>query len=443
MTSLRKTTISRVTILLTVLSLAAAMTAYLLVKVEVNKFLDAQLREIALNAGSGLQRDAEPQIEIEDEDQLVVQIWDNSGQLVSHSGPPVQIPEQRKPGYFDVTVGNDDWRVYRSSDTNRVVQISQRWSAREEVATHAATGAALPLVAAIPLAWLLIGWSINGVLRGLGNLSADIGRRSADAKDALSVSGVPVEIAPLVSAMDSLITRHQQALEAQRRFVSDAAHELRTPLAALQIQAENLQACDLADPVREIALELGDGTRRAAYLVNQLLSMARAESSGESESETVSLSALIRTVIADVVSVAEAKGVLLSVDIEDDIPIIVRVRDMKMLLSNLLDNAVRYTGFGGLISIRESADGSSVTIEIVDSGCGIPESAMPFIFDRFFRAAPPDIEGTGLGLAIAKATADRNGLQLSLRNRETVTGVIASVVFPLAKTVDGSPRKTA
>lgn len=441
MTSLRQTLMTHITVLLMIVGFAAAATAYVFVKHEVNSFQDNALQEVALNAGLIYRHEIQPRIEAELEDQLVVQIWDHDGKLLHRSGPHVDIPYRTDLGYFDATAGGENWRVFRASDPQHAVQISQRWSAREEVAAYAAAGAAVPLIVAIPIAWLLIAWSVKRVLSGLGQLSADIGERSADARDALSLTGVPIEITPLVGAMNSLIDRHQQALETQRRFVSDAAHELRTPLAALQIQIDNLRARELSGPTRDIATDLLEGIRRAGYLVNQLMTMVRADASMEGEVETVDVAALVNLVVSGFVPIAETKGVRLIVDVEENIPMTTRASDVQLLLSNLLDNAVRYTGPGGRVNVHgKRLDGSAV-IDIVDNGCGIPEAALPFLYDRFFRAAPPDIEGTGLGLAIARTAADRNGFHIAIENRTDCRGAKATVKIPLGSALAGAANR--
>jgi two-component system, OmpR family, sensor kinase len=435
MTSLRKTVMEYVTILLIVVGFAAATTSYYVVKREVNSFQDNALQEVALTAGLIFRNDIQPRIDAELEDQLVVQVWDLSEKPLHRSGPPVEIPAQSELGYSNVTAGGERWRVFRARDAQHAIQISQRWSAREEVAAHAAMGAAAPLIAVIPLAWLLIGWAVGRILAGLGTLSADISRRSVDAKDALSMTGVPTEIAPLVSAMNTLIGRHHQALETQRRFVSDAAHELRTPLAAIQIQVDNLQAQDLPKPTREASEDLLDGIRRATYSVNQLLIMTRADASMESQPEPIEAAVLIQMTVSAAASIAATKGVQLITDIDEG-RVTVRSSDAQLVLSNLVDNAVRYTGPGGRVNVTGKRTDSAFEIRIVDTGCGIPNEALPHIYDRFFRAAPPDIEGTGLGLAIAKAAADRNGMQLQIRNRKDADGVTATVTLPLSKDLE-------
>jgi two-component system OmpR family sensor kinase len=427
MTSLRKTVMVYVTGLLMFVGFAAAAMSYVFVKHEINSFQDNALQEVALTAGLVFRHDIQPRIDAEIEDQLVVQVWDHSEQPLHRSGPPVEIPYQSQLGYFDVSAGGERWRVFRSRDSQHAIQISQRWSAREEVAAHAAAGAAIPLIVAIPLAWLLINWAVKRVLVGLGELSTDIGRRGTDARDPLSLSGVPVEIVPLVGAMNSLIGRHQQALEAQRRFVSDAAHELRTPLAALQIQIDNLRARDLTGPVRDMALDLLAGIRRATYAVNQLLTMTRADATLENDPQTVDIGVFVHMAVSGIAPVAEAKGVTLSTDVEASPTVTVRISDVQLVLSNLLDNAVRYSEPGGLVSIGGKKAGDAFVIEIIDNGCGIPEAAMPHIYDRFFRAAPADNDGTGLGLSIAKAAAERSGLRIEVGNRSDTSGVRAAV----------------
>jgi len=429
MNSLRRTITTRAMLLLAVIGLLTTATSFGLVTYEMNKFLDAQLQEIAVNVGPGDRKGAGPLLESEDEDQLVVRIWDRSGELVHRAGPAVDIPWQSTPGLSDVAAGGQDWRVYRWSHAQHDIQIAQTWSARREIALHAATGAALPLLLAIPLVWVVLGWSIRRTMSGLQRLSAEIGRRSVDAQEPLRPFGVPAEVTPLIVAIDKLVDRHRSALEAQRRFVADAAHELRTPLAALQIQAENLSAAELSKQARELADELRDGVRRASHLASQLLEMARTEGAAVRRQEDVDLVALATSSLADFYPLAEARGVQLGMTA--DVPCTIQSdRDaIGKLIAILLDNAIRYSASGGSVEIRFVDESSVCTLEIVDDGPGIPEDAMPFIYDRFFRAAPQGIEGTGLGLAIARSTAERHGFELTHHNRSGVTGIVARLRF--------------
>ena len=430
MSSLRRTITTRAALLLAAVGLVAAATTFGLVTQEMNKFLDAQLQEIAVNVGPGDRKGSDPLLDSEDEDQLVVRIWDRSGELVHRAGPAVDIRWEPHPGLSDVTAAGQDWRVYRWSHERHDIQIAQAWSARREIAAHAATGAALPLLLAVPLVWAILGWSINRTMLGLRRLSADIGRRSVDAQEPLRPVGVPEEVAPLIVAIDQLVERHRAALEAQRRFVADAAHELRTPLAALQIQTENLLSAELPSQVRELADELGDGVRRASHLASQLLELARTEGASSRERHCIDLVALVTSVLSNVYPLAEARNVRLSMTADKPFKIEADSNAIHKLVGILLDNAIRYSETGGSVEVKITSVGDAgLAIQVLDTGPGIPEDSMPFIYDRFFRAAPPGVEGTGLGLAIAKSTADRHGLELTHRNREDTVGVAAQVRF--------------
>lgn len=435
MNSLRTTILTPITVLLAIFCLAAAAASFGLVTYETNKFLDAQLQEIAtktankklrLKPATGTPRN----FETENEDQLVIHVWDRSGATVHRDGPSVDIPWTPQPGLADAVADGHMWRVYRWSTARYSAQIAQAWSARREIAAFAATGAALPLLLAIPFAWLLVHWSIGRTLREFHRLSTDIGQRSLDAREPLRPEGVPVEITPLITAIDELVERYRQALETQRRFVADAAHELRTPLAALQIQADNLLASNLDDQSREMANELGAGVRRSSYLASQLLEMARTEEQSVLNRRTIDLPALISSVLADFVPLADARGIQLERDIADPASVDCDEAAIQKLLFILIDNAIRYSPQNGLVTVRLSiTDDYLPRIDVLDDGRGILDDAMPFIYDRFFRAAPQEIEGTGLGLAIAKAIANHNGIQLRHRNRTNGIGTIATIIF--------------
>jgi two-component system, OmpR family, sensor kinase len=308
MMSLRKTILVWVTMLLGIVGAGAAAASYYFVKDEADSLLDTQLRQIALNAGEGLSENALPHMTREVEDEVVVQIWNASGQAILRTSP-FDIPRQFRLGFADVEFAGKSWRVYTSSDGVRTAQVAQRWSAREELAGKAALGAALPILSAIPIAWLVILWALNRLLRRLAGFAEVLARRSVDAKDPISLENVPPEIAPLNAALNELIGRHQSAVDRQRRFVSDAAHELRTPLAALQIQVDNLKTHASGTQLEAID-ELNGGVRRASALVEQLLRMARMDDAASSRSRAdMDLKDLVAAAVADHVAIAMKKDV--------------------------------------------------------------------------------------------------------------------------------------
>jgi two-component system, OmpR family, sensor kinase len=440
MMSLRQTILVWITVLLAIIGVGATAASYHFAKVEADKLLDTQLRQIAHNAGEGLSADALPRMAHSVEDEVVIQIWNASGEAILHTSS-VNLPRQSKLGFTDLDVAGKSWRVYTSSDGRRTAQVAQQWSARQEIAGNAALGAALPILGAIPIVWLVIILAINRLLRRLSGLAETLAKRSVDAKDPIPLGDVPREIAPLNIAMNALIGRHQRAVERQRRFVSDAAHELRTPLAALQIQVDNLRthAKSKSGAWRETIDDMNAGVRRASALVQQLLRMARLEDGAPAgRRKDIDLKDLVGEVVADHVAIAMQKDVDLGLSVNDTFGCRLADPETRLLFSNLVDNAVRYTPRGGTVDVVLKKQGADALVEVVDSGCGIPNVALPRIFDRFFRAAPPDIEGTGLGLAIAKAIADRNDFRLTIVNRHDAAGVVARVQIPaLSEERDG------
>lgn len=425
MNSLLRTILAPITALLAAFCLAAAAASFVLVTREANKFLDAQLQEIAINTSKTTPMD----VETGDEDRLVVRVWDRSGAIVYRGGPSVDIPWTHQPGLADAVVDGQMWRVYRWSTAHHNALIAQAWSARREIAAFAAKGAALPLLLAVPLAWLLIRWSIGRTLREFHRLSSAIGNRSLEVRESLQPKDIPTEIVPLIAAINQLVERYRQALETQRRFVADAAHELRTPLAALQIQTDNLLASDLSKQSRELANELGDGVRRSSHLAHQLLEMARSEGSPAVCNRTIDLAALITSILTEFVTLACASGIHLERDIVNPASVDSDDTAVRKILSILIDNAICYSSRDSVVTVKLSLIENQPRIDVMDSGAGIPIDALPFIYDRFYRGASQEIEGSGLGLAIAKAAADRNNIRLLHQRRTDVQGTVATMVF--------------
>ena len=423
MTSLRRTALIWMTALLTVVGVLAFVVSYDLARREAADFLDGQLRQLALNAGVGLADAEAPGAKQDPEDEFVIAIWNPAGEAMRNSPSGIDLPRLSKPGYATIQANGEDWRVYLASDARRSVQVAQRMSVRQEMAEAAAIQAGAPILILIPLAWLIVGWALGQVLGRLKDVAADIAERGVDSREQIPVAGVPSEVRPMVEAMNVLTDRLQHALEKQKRFVSDAAHELRTPLAALHIQIDNLRANAGKDQSSLIS-ELLAGVSRATALVEQLLRLARSEdANGEARREIVDLSELVTQCVADFVPLADAKGVDLGIAARDPVVVQGWPADLKMLFGNLVDNAIRYTPAGGSVDVSVRQNGNSVAVEILDTGCGVAKADIPRLFDRFFRAAPLDVEGSGLGLSIADAVATRHGFAIQIENRADRAGL--------------------
>ena len=432
MSSLRKVALIWATVLLAIVATATVFASRYVAIIEVDKLLDNELQQIAINAGHGLNEDAlRPSLKTEIENRVSVQTWTDTGKLVHESQTTDRIPRQTKLGFSDLEVDGNLWRVFVASDGQLLAQVAQRWSARMEIANHAAAAAAVPLLAAFPIAWMALIFGLDQLLQRLAGFSNALAVRSVDAKDPIILGKMPDEFVPIINAINSLIDRHQRAVEQQKQFVSEAAHELRTPLAALQIQIDNLGSRSDLETRSEISKELSGGIRRAGAMVGQLLKMARLDGPlVYSREADLDLKELMVSVVSDFVLTSAKRGVELSMTIDETPPIKAYDADIRLLFTNLIDNAIRYTTRGGNVEVLIKRGSSGVSVEIVDSGIGISDDALPRIFDRFYRAAPADIEGTGLGLAIARKIAERNSFQLTIANRQDRKGVLAQVLIP-------------
>jgi two-component system OmpR family sensor kinase len=416
--------------LIAMIAAASVVATWHVTTVEINKLLDNELQQIAVNAGQGLSEAAYESLKrTEIENRVAVEVWTESGELI-HSSPGTEtLPRSPDPGFSDVVFGGHAWRVYTGSDGHRFAQVAQRKSARREIANHAAAAAAVPLLAALPIAWIVAIFGLNWLIHQVAGFANALALRGVESKEPVAADEMPREFLPVVSAINSLIDRHQQAIEQQRQFVSEAAHELRTPLAALQIQVDNLRNQPNAESVRE----LGDGIRRVTVMVAQLLRLARLEAPDlPSEGVDIDLKELVLSIISEFVPMSTRDGVDLAVAGKESIRIKASDPEVRLLFANLIENAIRYTPRGGNVEVSIERSPASARVEIRDSGIGIPEHALSRIFDRFYRAAPLDIEGTGLGLAIASKIAERNRFDLKISNRTDGKGVLAQVLMPLS-----------
>ncbi|MBS0219697.1 MAG: sensor histidine kinase N-terminal domain-containing protein [Proteobacteria bacterium] len=407
---------------------------------EANFVFDGLVAQMAIHFEPSASAKSSPLIQYDPEDEIVVQVWDDAGHLI-HSNSELQIPQQRSSDFVSLTIDGTPWRVFTLQGDGRTVQISQRQEVRDEVAQHLALSAALPIFAALPIVWLLVALALGRLFQHLDETSEKILARSLKTTKALPLDGMPEEMKPFIKAMNQLLARQTAAIVQQRHFVSDAAHELRTPLTALQILTDTLseRVNRTSEAVEgELIPELHQAVRRARSLADQLLKLAEVETGPEgASSSTADLREMLLEVIAGLVPAASSRNIDFVVDAETTATILVSSVDLTTLLSVLVDNAVRYSPANSSIDARLNISESKAFVEIRDRGSGIAADALPRIYDRFFRAAPNDIEGAGLGLSIAKAVADRYSFALSIENRIS-GGVIARVTFPLASPASSS-----
>ena len=355
-----------------------------------------------------------------EEEVYLIQLWSKDGRLRESVAPEVgelarSIPLQPRAGLFKYRLGEQPWRIYRADGEYLTVQLAQPESARTGVIRETSRRIIVPLLLQVPLLVLVTWFAVRRGLRPLDQLSAAIEQRHPSALTPLDASSLPPDLQPLVHTLNALLARLETALRQQRDFVADAAHELRTPLAALQLQLDLLKRAETAQD-RELTLSLlGKGIRRATYLIGQLLRIARAEAAhAGADSSPLALQPLAGEAIERHVAAARARDIDLGVTRLEPATICGAASDIEMVLDNLLSNAIRYTPAGGKVDFALYREGACAVIDVVDTGIGIPAAERARIFDRFYRvltvAGDGDTaDGSGLGLAIVKSICERHG----------------------------------
>lgn len=363
---------------------------------------------------------------------FVIQIWTDDGVRVYQSRAYRALPERGALGYSTVTLDNGDWRIYAVHKETRVIQVAQKMETRRDRAISLALHSVWPVLPVSLFLLAAVWWVVTSALSPLNRIGHDLANRNADSLAPVSDQGVPKEVSRLVAELNSLLARMSRALQAQQRFVADAAHELRSPLTALKLQVQTLaRARDEAARDQAIGRLLG-GVDRASRLVEQLLVLARQEPSSEADQPSVvSLAACVEQATGDVAPLAQSRhiqlqhGELMDVDIRGD------AESLRILARNLLDNAVRYTPEHGQVKIDLLMDGATARLTIQDSGAGIDEQNRSRVFDRFYRVPGTAPSGSGLGLAIVKAIAERHGASVEL-GISALGGLAVTVGFPLS-----------
>jgi two-component system OmpR family sensor kinase/two-component system sensor histidine kinase QseC len=402
--------------LVAVASLLAGSLTYRRVLAETSELFDYQLRQMALSLRS--QVSLAPRLELppqqEDAD-FVVQIWNPFGARIYLSRPGLPLVDHVVLGYENLQLQGELWRVYGLQTIDGVIQIAQPERVREALARRAALHVAIPLLLLLPLLGGATFWVVHGSLLPLRRMAAEVQLRDVHMLTPVDADAVPEEVAPLIEALNRLLARLQAAFAVQRAFVADAAHELRSPLTALRIQLQLLDRAPDADALAQARAALGAAVERAIHLVEQLLTLARNEprASGE-DLQLVHLDRAVAAGMADAHALAMARDIDLSLDSEPDVCVRGDAESLRVMVRNLVDNAVRYTPSGGRVQVRLRQDAGIAVLEVIDSGPGIPAAERERAFDRFYRRAGAPEGGSGLGLAIVRAIADRHAASVRL-----------------------------
>lgn len=405
---------------------------------ELNDLLNDQMRYIARHLSlSGEQvslNERDNRLSAADEDkadQVLLQVWDSQGQLHFSSDPTLQLPAPSSTGLSDVPYRQQTWHTFVERRGDHLIRVAQAQDARWEALAGLAVHLLWPVFSLLPLLALFLWFGIGYGLKPLHRIGAELAQRNASSMVPIPDVDLPKEVRPLVTELNSLLKRLDQAFTQQKDFIADAAHELRTPIMALSLQAELARRAENDDERRASIVQLEASVTRLAHLSQQLLTLARLEPQAQGVSpRPVALLDLCKSVIADHIRRAEAQDIDLGMTGQEDAEVQGDPDALRILLNNLVDNAIRYSP-GGTIDLAVRREGDAAILEVTDNGPGIPEAERERVLERFYRGVGQKSgQGSGLGLSIVARIAERHGVRLSLGPGADGHGLQVRVYFP-------------
>ncbi|WP_439519816.1 ATP-binding protein [Hydrogenophaga sp.] len=363
-----------------------------------------------------------------------VQVWTHDGLRVFQSGTGADLPQRAVLGFANIEVDGRPYRVYSMRSRSQLIQVAQDMRPRQAMARTLAWRTVWPIAWMAPLLMLVAWWVVSASLAPVARVRRQLAQRDADELTEVGEEGLPDEVRPLVHELNLLLGRVRQAFDAQKHFVAEAAHELRSPLAALRLQAQGLQRAR-DDATRDLAVErLLAGIDRATRLVEQLLVLARQQAHRleEAPAQPVPIAALAGQVVADAATQAAARHIDLGLRSSEAALVVGHAEPLRILLANLVDNALKYTPEGGTVDVSLSREGEHLMLAVEDSGPGIDERDRERVLDHFYRVPGHAATGSGLGLAIANAIAQTHGGPLFLDRSPRLGGLRIGLRLRLA-----------
>jgi two-component system, OmpR family, sensor kinase len=406
---------------------------------ELDRVFDDELRQIAEAVhlredwkDTGTVRVARPEF------LYAVRAYDETGRLFFETmvtARPFDAPRSLDPGYSEVESLGELWRVYTHVAPEGIVQVAQPVSMREALARELSLRMLVPVLLLIPVLGAVLAWVSRRGLAPLEHTSRRVQERDAGRLDPLPSDDVPVELRPLVDALNALLARLSASMDAQQAFLADAAHELRSPVAALALQAQLAERAQLPETRAAAFADLKEGIARASRMVEQLLNLERLERGGRIEpAGPVDLARLAREVVASFAVRADALGLDLGVDAPPSIVVSGAEPELRSLVNNLIDNALRYAPRGSEVTVSVGSNGNAVELEVLDSGPGIPPDHRARVFERFQRIPGDATPGSGVGLHIVSKIVERHHGTIALEDahpEQPLPGLLVRVSLPV------------
>ncbi|HEX5342563.1 MAG TPA: ATP-binding protein [Duganella sp.] len=405
--------------------LGAGALLYRSLRMETYELADLQLRQLAMSPERSLPAAEDP------EEEFVLQSWDAQGVHVLHVSHGMKpLTNHAVRGFTTLKIDGHHWRLYGEQRGGLYVQVAQPLAVRNKMAAEMSLRAGAPLVMFALVLGAMLVFVVGRALRPLDRLAQAVEGRSASALEPLPTRDLSPELQPVALALNSLMQKFEEAMTAQRTFVADAAHELRSPLTALKLQLQLVERA-ATDEARALALaKLDERLDRTAHLVRQLLSLARHESTlAALQRKPVELGRLLESVVADHSTLAESRNIDLGIETPCQLVIDADEDSLRVLLNNLVDNALRYTQEGGRVDLQACLENGRPVLRVRDNGPGVPLEYRDRLFDRFFRPDGQQAWGAGLGLSIVRNIADQHQAEIVLDNGLEGRGLSFTLFF--------------
>ncbi|MDB5869582.1 MAG: ATP-binding region, ATPase-like:Histidine kinase, region:Histidine kinase N-terminal [Polaromonas sp.] len=407
---------------------------------QIAALFDRQHLPLAQPADEGRGNDSD------EESRVIVQYLAQGSEAAGkrYAGVALPLPGMLPDGLQTLEVGDKSFRVLvKTISGGERISVAQETGIRDKIAHDSALRTLMPFLILVPILLLIVADLVRKMFRPIASLSAEIDQRAEQELHPVEESHLPAEVRPFVVAINRLLVRVDQSMQTQRRFVADAAHELRSPMTALSLQAERLAQAQMSDLARERLTTLRRGIERGRNLLDQLLTLAKAQAAPEKPKSSVSVQHIYRHVLEDLLPLAQAKHIDIGVEGEQDAHLWVNEFDLTAVVKNLVDNAIRYTPDSGKVDLCVTTDEGRAMLRIQDSGPGIAVAERERVFDPFYRTLGSDQVGSGLGLSIVKAITDRIGAEIELRFSDEVkhAGLCVCVLMPVAASFQGGATR--
>jgi two-component system sensor histidine kinase QseC len=415
---------------------------------ELNELLDAHLSQAAALLVTQRLDDLEgdnfppPPTLHKYQTRVAIQVWHEGALAVrSTNAPDAPLADGNKPGLSSQIVDGQAWRVLTTPghEADVVIHVGELESARRHIMISSLSSSVWPMLLALPLLALGVWWAVLGAVQPLRALGTAVAARRPESLEPLSAVAAPPEVAPLVDALNGLFQRMTELLESERRFTADAAHELRTPIAAIRMQAQVAQGASTGPERAQALAATVQGCDRATRLVEQLLQLARLEAEAaqggpapESGVAPSDLTAAARTLLADMAPKAHDRHQALALEAPGPVSVPMPATLTQVLLRNLIDNALRYSPDGATVqvSVLGPASGWRAGLVVEDSGPGLPPEALARLGERFYRVLGTGQSGSGLGWSIVQRLVRLHGLNVTLDRSEALGGLRVRLVWP-------------